>query len=105
MTEKETDAVFYYARERARWLSINFFLQKENIVFPTHCPVFKTKLDYTTDNRPNKTYPVLVRKNEDAYQPFSPKNMWIISRKAHEILRRLTLQEIRLLGKAINKHY
>lgn len=105
MTEKETDDVFYYAKERARWLSIKFSLQKENIIFPTHCPIFKTKLDYTVNNRPNKTYPVLVRKDEDDYQSFSLKNIWIISKKAYEILRKLTPQEIRFLGKAINKHY
>lgn len=105
MTEKETDEVFYYEKNKAKWLSINFSLQKENIIFPTHCPIFKIKLDYRIDTFTNQNHPRLVRKDNTNDKPFSPENTWIISRKAYELLRKLTPQEIKLLGKAINNYY
>ena len=85
------------ARTRARAAAIPFTIVKEDIVIPTHCPVFGIplfKAPGTPFGGPNS--PAL-----DKIRPelgYVPGNIVVVSRRANDLKKDATLDELRKLS-------
>jgi hypothetical protein len=81
----------------ARSRNIEFTIQPEDLVIPTHCPVFGVLLE---EGHPEYAPSVDRIDNNKGYVK---GNVWIISRRANRIKNDSTLEELQLLVTALQK--
>lgn len=86
-----------YLKRKAKRKGLEFSLSREDIVIPTHCPIFGMKLNTevgkTTRNRDNS--PSVDR--IDNSKGYTPDNIQIISYKANRTKNDATIEELELL--------
>lgn len=97
----EAHALFR-AKKQAKALGYDFNLELSDIVFPTHCPVLGMPL-VLSDKHVKDDSPSLDR--IDSTKGYVKGNVWVISQRANRIKNDSTLDELRLLVLALEKHY
>ena len=99
-TEQQTKIVArikdMYARKKqnAKNLDIKFTIKFSDILWPTHCPILKTKLDYFCKRTENNA-PSFDRINSK--KGYIKGNVQIISARANRLKNNATLAEIRAI--------
>lgn len=92
--------MFCRAKERAKAKGVPFEIDIEDIVIPTHCPVFGWKLVHNDDYaKPNS--PSLDRIHPE--RGYVRGNIWVISNKANTIKSDSTLEQLESLVAALQK--
>ena len=92
--------MFLSAKKRAQRKGIEFTITKEDIIIPETCPVFGIPLEFgKLKHRMNS--PSLDR--IDNSKGYTPDNIWIISYRANSIKYDATVEEIKLVAKAVEE--
>lgn len=87
------------ARRNARSKKLEFSIELSDIVIPETCPVFGFRLEKRRDKGYNQ--PSLDR--IDNTKGYVKGNVWVISYKANRLKNNATLEELRMLVKALEK--
>ena len=91
--------MWLHAKSRAKKVGVEFSISEEDIVIPTHCPVFGVELRYDRGRKNRNDSPSLDRiKPENGY---TKDNIWVISYRANRIKNDATVGELKMLVKAI----
>jgi hypothetical protein len=83
------------ARVRARKRGIEFTIQREDLVMPNLCPVFRVPMVPRTKHAPS-----IDRK--DNTKGYVPGNVFIISKRANSIKREATKEDLEALVQYVN---
>jgi hypothetical protein len=90
--------IFQQARNRAKKLDVPFTIKFSDLTWPTHCPVFDTKLNYAIPNRRKlnaSAQPSLDRFNNKRW--YVKGNVRVVSMKANTHKGNLSAAELRSL--------
>lgn len=100
----KTDAeykMWMEARKRAREKGIKFSITLDDIIIPTHCPVFHFRLKRNSKSGPSDPSPSLDRFNPKL--GYTKKNIWVISVKANRAKNNLSAKEVGMLYATLRK--
>jgi hypothetical protein len=89
--EKTAQYLFYAAHQRAKKFNIPFNIEKEDVVIPEVCPIFKTKFEVG-----HKDFAASLDKIIPSLG-YVKGNVAIISRKANRMKQDNTLADLKLL--------
>jgi hypothetical protein len=95
------------ARNSAKENEIAFNIDLDYIrsIVPSHCPIFKTKLEWSTC-RGNGSIPLPNSPSIDRIDPsrgYVKGNVWIISHKANRIKNNASHEELKLVTEAVGR--
>ncbi len=79
------------ARSRAKERGLEFDLEIEDILIPSHCPILNTPLEV---NSPKREFSISIDRI-DSSRGYTKDNIWIISGKANVMKNNASLEELR----------
>lgn len=88
-----------YSERNARLASVPFNLTAEDVIVPDVCPVFGTKFSYESKRNDRDLSPSIDRIIPE--KGYVKGNVWIISFRANRIKSDATLDELRMIVKAL----
>lgn len=94
--------MFGDAKRRAKNKNIEFSISVDDIVIPTHCPIFGLELAPQIGGcGASERSPSLDRK--DVSKGYAKENVWVISYRANRIKNDATLEELEMIIQALKK--
>jgi hypothetical protein len=92
--------MFLSAKKRAQRKGLEFNLKREDLIIPETCPIFGIPLEFGDVNHLMNS-PSLDR--IDNSKGYTPENIWIISYRANTIKNNATLEELKVIVKAVEE--
>lgn len=86
------------AKQRAKKLDLDFNIDKEDVIIPTHCPVLDVDFDETRMGGPS-----IDRINSQ--QGYIKGNIQVISSKANTMKSNATVEELRSFARWVKETY
>lgn len=95
VNESPNKIMWSNAKQRAKRKGLSFTITPDDIVIPTHCPIFKIKLKRSSTNGPCPTSPSLDRVVSNL--GYVPGNVRVISNMANRLKSDLTIEQAECL--------
>lgn len=98
----QADWLRYEAKSRAKDRGLEFNLEKEDIIIPSHCPVLGIEIKKHEGGRPWDNSPTIDR--VDNSKGYTKENSRVISWRANRIKNNASLAELKAIIKYIEDH-